>query len=191
MYSPPPLLSLSLIGLRFLTDESAGINIVRMVFSRRWRRLDWRGAGEAWGGSEPAVKPKAQTALCRVAEPCSASGCPPREVTAAELLGVRGDPPQWGELDLKSSSSGCTRARTFAVRARLRSPRRCVSTTCSPKIACAALKHEAAVRLQISSPKPSRRARGEGTNKVSFRQGRRRDGALPTALCAHRSQATL
>jgi len=43
--------------------------------------------------------------------------------------------------------------------------------------------HEVAARLQISSPKPGRRARGEGTNKVSVRQG----GGMPAhfqPLCA-------
>ena len=39
------------------------------------------------------------------------------------------------------------------------------------------------MRLQVSSPKPGRRARGEGTNKVSVRQGRGHAGALPT-VCA-------
>ena len=47
------------------------------------------------------------------------------------------------------------------------------------------------MRLQVSSPKPGRRARGEGTNKVSVRQGRGHAGALPTALRADRVQATL
>ena len=43
--------------------------------------------------------------------------------------------------------------------------------------------HHVAARLQISSPKPGRRARGEGTNKVSVRQG----GGMPAhfqPLCA-------
>jgi len=36
--------------------RSGGIRIDRrMAFSRRRRLLGWRGAGEAWGGSEPAV----------------------------------------------------------------------------------------------------------------------------------------
>ena len=56
-------------------------------------------------------------------------------------------------------------------------------------ITCAALEHEVAVRLQVSSSKPGRRARGEGTNKASVRQGRRRSGAFPTALRAHRVKA--
>jgi hypothetical protein len=46
------------------------------------------------------------------------------------------------------------------------------------------------VRLQVSSPKPGRRARGEGTRKVSVRQGRGHAGALPTALRAHRISIT-
>ena len=37
--------------------------------------------------------------------------------------------------------------------------------------------------LQVSSPKLSKRARGEGTSKVSVRQGRGHAGALP-AVCA-------
>ena len=39
------------------------------------------------------------------------------------------------------------------------------------------------MRLQVSSPKPGRRARGEGTRKVSVRQGRGHASALPT-ICA-------
>jgi len=53
-------------------------------------------------------------------------------------------------------------------------------------ITCAALENAVAVRLQVSSPKPGRRARGEGNSTVSVRQERGRAGALPTALRAHR-----
>ena len=51
----------------------------------------------------------------------------------------------------------------------------------SQTISRAAYEHEVAVRLQVSSPKPGRCARSEGTNKVSVRQGRGHAGALRTA----------
>ena len=51
--------------------------------------------------------------------------------------------------------------------------------------------HQVAARIQISSSMPGRRARGEGTNKVSVRQGRGYAGALPTALRAHRVPFTI
>jgi len=47
------------------------------------------------------------------------------------------------------------------------------------------------VRLQVSSPKPGRRAHGGYTSKVSVRQGRGNAGTLPTALRAHRIPITL
>ena len=60
-----------------------------------------------------------------------------------------------------------------------------VSTTWPPVVTCAALEHEVAVRLQVSSPKHGRCARGEDTSKVSVRQEGRRSGALLSAVRAH------
>ena len=74
------------------------------------------------------------------------------------------------------------RARFCWPRAVALAPTVC-STTRSPR---RGHEHQVAARIQISSPMPGRRARGEGTNKVSVRQGRGYAGALPTALRAHR-----
>ena len=79
------------------------------------------------------------------------------------------------------------RARFCWPRAVALAPTVC-STTRSP---CGGHEHQVAARIQISLPMPGRRARGEGTNKVSVRQGMGYAGALPTALRAHRVPFTV